>query len=75
MACKRLPELLAYEREKYQEQIRQKKEYFDELTGYDVWEYLVERYFQKYCFQEWARKEKEYFCSTCSERKDCYVNN
>jgi hypothetical protein len=74
MYCTRINQLAAFEVPHYYEQIRARKEYFDMLTGEDVWIYLVERDFQKRFFQEWADKEKKTFCSMCDAGLECGVN-
>ena len=73
MTCTRLSQLLEYELPHYQEQLKQRKEYFDRITGEDVWIYLVERDFQKRFFNSWAEHEKQEFCRGCDVNGGCDV--
>ena len=75
MTCTRLSQLLEYEIPHYQEQLKQRKAYFDKATGEDVWMYLVERDFQKRFFKKWAEHEKEEFCKDCNANGDCDVKH
>ncbi len=73
MTCERLKELMEYELPHYQEQLRERGVYFDWLTKYDVWDYLVERDFQKRYFREWAANEKREFCGGCDANGSCDI--
>lgn len=74
VACERLSEKLAYENSHYREQLRERKDYFFENTGYRVWQKLIERDFQKRFFMKWAEHEQEAFCGGCDRRNNCYIN-
>lgn len=71
MACTQIKKLLEKEIQDYQGELKKRKEYFDKMTGYDVWDYLVERDFQKRFFKDWAEHEKEAFCSSCENYGIC----
>tara|TARA_Y100000310_G_C20464900_1_gene707138 strand:- start:391 stop:642 length:252 start_codon:yes stop_codon:yes gene_type:complete len=73
MVCTHLSELLAYEIPHYKQILTERKAYFDRITGEDVWDYLVERDFQKRFFQQWAEHEKIEFCLGCNANGDCEV--
>jgi len=71
MVCTQIKALLKHEIRDYQGQLEQRKKYFDNITGEDVWIYLVERDFQKRFFQDWAEHEKQEFCSSCKDYRIC----
>ena len=71
MTCIRLSQLLEYEMPHYQQILEERKQYFDKITGENVWMYLVERDFQKRFFNSWAEKEKEEFCRECNLNGGC----
>ena len=75
MVCTRLSDLLAFEVPHYLKILEERKAYFDELTGYDVWSYLVERDFQKRFFEDWAKEEKVKFCMGCDVNGGCLLKH
>ena len=75
MTCIHLSELLKVELTDYQQKLQERKQYFDNITRYDVWIYLVERDFQKRFFNSWAEHERQEFCEGCDSNGNCDVKN
>ena len=71
MTCIRLSQLLEYQMPHYKQILQERKQYFDKITGENVWMYLVERDFQKRFFNSWAEQEKEEFCMGCDVNGGC----
>ena len=71
--CTNFHELIQVERADYENQLKQRKAYFDKLTGEDVWEHLIERDFQKRFFYNGQRNLNKFFVANVQIKKSASV--